>query len=329
MLLTLEGVYTKDINTICFENINLDPAATTIVVAGQKLPYWTATQTRYITSPYTDVIVMRNTNKGQGYSISAQLDLPRVFGFSGMLAYSRSWDEEVTGKTGSDPYSAWRYRQITRELNSQELGLSYNNTPHRFIASVSYSIEYAKYFGSSISFFYTGFKGNAYSYIYSGDANGDGTSDHELMWIPTHANEFLWSTAADSVAYQAFAAQDPYLSKHQGEFMLRNAAYAPWYSRLDMRFIQEFKLKTGEQTNKLQLSCDIINLLNLFNPSWGLNQSVISSSPVQYVSRDAVTGKMTVKMRQISGKYMTSSFQNPTSVSGTWGIQLGIKYLFN
>ncbi len=65
---------------------------------------------------------MRNTDKGQGYSLSAQLNLPRIAGFSGMIGYSRSWNEEVTGKSGSDPFSAWQYRQITRELNSDELG---------------------------------------------------------------------------------------------------------------------------------------------------------------------------------------------------------------
>ena len=331
MMLTLEGVYTNDLNSIRFENINLADAASTYNVGSYSLPYWSnnATATKYVTAPYTDVVIMRNTKKGQGYSLSAQLDLPSVAGFNGMVAYSRSWNEEVSGKSGSDPFSAWQYRQITRQLNSDELGLSFNNTPHRVMASVSYTIDYAKYFASSISFFYNGYQGDAYSYIYSGDANRDGTSSHELMYIPKDASEIQWASQADADAYFEFAAQDPYLKKHAGEFMLRNGAYNPWNSRLDMRFMQEFKLQTGDQVNKLQFTVDIINLMNLFNPGWGLNKSVVTTSPLIVTGRDAATGNLIAGMRQIGGEYVKKSFQDPSTVAGTWGIQLGLRYLFN
>jgi hypothetical protein len=331
MLLTLEGIYTKDMNSIWFQNINLANAASTILVGSNTRPYWSnsSTATKYITAPYTDVVVMRNTDKGQGYSLSAKLDLPRFKGFNGMVAYTRTWSEEVTGKTGSDPFSAWQYRQIQNALNVQELGLSYNNTPHRVIAAVNYSFEYFKYFGTTISFFYNGYKGDAYSYIYNGDANNDGTSNHELMYIPRDASEFIWSTPEDAAAYFVFAAQDPYLSKHTGEFALRNGAYNPWSQRLDMRILQDFKLKAGNTNNKLQLSVDVINMLNLLNSSWGLNQSYVTNTPLQYGGKDVATGKMKVSMRKIGGQYPTKSFQDPSTVSGTWGIQVGVRYLFN
>ena len=335
MLLTLEGIYTKDINSINFENINLAPAATSYIIGGSENPYWmpywsnNTSATKYLKPPYTDVVIMRNTSKGQGYSFSATIDLPRIAGFSGLLSYSRSWSEEVTGKSGSDPFSAWQYRRITRELNSDELGLSFNNTPHRLLFSANYYIEYAKLFASSVSFVYNGYVGNAYSYIYSGDANRDGTSDHELMYIPKNASELLWETPEDATAYFAFASQDPYLKKHAGEFALRNGAYTPWNGRLDMRFMQDFKIKAGDQTNRIQFSIDILNLMNLLNSDWGLNQNTVTTSPLQVVGRDAATGVLKVKMRKIGGEYVTKSFQDPSTVAGTWGIQLGLKYLFN
>ena len=54
-----------------------------------------------------------------------------------MIAYSRSWGEEVAGKSGSDPFSAWQYRYVSGASNSDELGLTFNNTPHRWYASLS------------------------------------------------------------------------------------------------------------------------------------------------------------------------------------------------
>jgi hypothetical protein len=330
MSLTIEGVYTKDINSIRFENINLADAAGTYLAGPNELPYW-SNASKYITSPYTDVVIMRNTSRGQGYSLSAQLDLPRVAGFNGMIAYSRSWNEEVTGKNGSDPFSAWQYRQITADLNSEELGLSFNNTPHRLVASLGYTINYAKFLASSISFFYNGYKGGAYSYVYSGDANNDGTSAHELMYIPRNQDDFVWASQADADAWFAFAAQDPYLKKHPGEFMLRNSGYLPWNDRLDMRFMQEFKLRTGDQQNRLQFTVDVINFMNLLNSSWGINQELVTSTPLLLNTPkvDPATGKLSVSMRKIGSDYVSKSFQDPGTVAATWGIQLGLKYLFN
>jgi hypothetical protein len=246
-----------------------------------------------------------------------------------MVWYTRSWGEEVTGKSGSDPFSAWQYRPMQNSQNSEELGLTANNTPHRIIAAVNYSFEYFKIFNSTISFFYNGYKGDAYSYIINGDANNDGTTSNDMMYIPKYESDYIWLTAADAGAYFAFAAQDPYLSKHSGEYAVRNGAYNPWNHRIDMRFMQDFKIKAGNTTNTLQLSVDVINLLNLFNSNWGLNQSYVTSSPLKMEGKDAATGRMKVSMRKINGLYVTESFQDPYTVSGTWGIQIGARYTFN
>jgi len=331
MLLTLEGVYTKDINAIYFDNINLQPAADSLVEGSNIRPYWSnnTTATKYITKPFTDVVVMKNTNMGQGYAVSARLDLPRVAGFSGMLAYARTWGEEVTGKSGSDPFSAWQYRVLLNNLNSQELGYTANNTPHRITAGLNYSVEYLKVLKSTISLFYLGRTGDAYSLIYSGDANGDGTSNHELMYIPSNGTDLLWASQADQDAYFAFASQDPYLSKHAGEYAKRFGAYNPWNQRLDVRFAQDIKVRAGKNMNTIQISIDKINAMNLLNSSWGLNQTYVYNTPLEYVGRDAVTNQLKVKMRKINNEYPTTSFQDPTSVAGTWGIQIGVRYLFN
>jgi hypothetical protein len=328
MLLTLEAIYTKDINSINFKNINLIKAGSTLLEGTNKRQYWQSTDPKYATSPYQNVVVMENTKKGKGYTLAATLDLPKFAGFSGMVSYSKSWGEEVTGKSGSDPFSAWQYRIIVNSSNWEELGLTYNNTPHRVVGTVNYKIDYFKFFGSTISFFFNAYKGDAYSYTYSGDANGDGTSN-DLMYIPKNASDFVWATGADAAAYFAYQAQDPYLSKHQGEYAYRNAAYNPWNKRLDMRFMQDFKIKAGKTMNTLELSIDVINFMNLLNSSWGLNKSVVTTSPVIFGGKDAATGKPKASMRKIGGQYVTNSFQDPSSVSGTYGIQLGVRYLFN
>jgi hypothetical protein len=194
---------------------------------------------------------------------------------------------------------------------------------------MNYTIDYAKYFATTISVFYSAYQGNAYSYLYNGDMNRDGTSTHELMYIPKSQSELLWASPADADAYFAYAQQDPYLSKHAGEFAERFAAYQPWNKRIDIRLMQDFKMKYKNTGNKLQLTVDVINFANLLNSSWGLNQGIVTSSPLTVTGKDAATGMLKVSMRKIGTDYVKNSFQDPTSVAGTYGIQIGVRYVFN
>jgi len=328
MLLSLDGIYTKDINSIYFDNINLAPATTNVTLGSTTIPYYNS-NARFITAPWQNVVIMRNTKEGQGYTLAAKLDLPRIAGFSGSIAYSKTWGEEVTNKSGSDPFSAWQYRYMSGSSNDQSLGLTSNNTPNRVVASLNYAIKYSK-METNVSVFYTGNSGYAYSYYFNGDANGDGTTN-DLMYIPKNEAEFIWATPADAQAYWTFAAQDPYLSKHKGEIAKRNAAYEPWYSRFDVRVNQDFNMKVGKENNKLSFIVDFLNFGNLLNHNWGLNKSIASgaSSPLTVTGRDAATGLLKVSMRKIGTSYMTRTFQDPSSISGLWGIQIGLKYSFN
>jgi hypothetical protein len=149
------------------------------------------------------------------------------------------------------------------------------------------------------------------------------------MYIPRNAGELIWSTPEDAVAYFAYAAQDPYLSKNAGKYALRNGIYTPWNQRIDMRLLQDFKVKVGGNTNKIQLSVDIINVENLLKSSWGLNKSFVSTSPLTVVGRDAATGMLKVSMRKIGTDFMTKSYQDPSSVTATWALQVGVRYIFN
>ena len=334
MVLTVEGIYTKDINAIAFDNINLNNPQSTLNEGDKSRPYWpnNTQDPRNINSNYSYAVVMKNTSKGQGYNLSAQLIFPNFRGFSGNIAYTYTYAEEVVGKNGSDPYSAWRYRHIVDSPNSDELGLTMNNTPHRIIAGANYQKEYAKYFKSTASLFYIGYNGSSVSYLYSTDANGDGTVN-DLMYIPKNKDDVIWKGEEDADAYFAFAAQDPYLSKHAGEYAKRYAGYEPFYNRIDFRFLQDFYINVAGRKNTLQLSLDILNLPNLLNSNWGINKWYVGSNsqvtPLVYEGRDADTGKAIVSMyKPDKTNFMTTAFQYPTSVSATWSLQLGLRYIF-
>ena len=335
MMLTLEGIYSKDINTITFENINLNNPTGTLKEGSLEREHYPGGAQKVVNA-FTEVIIMRNTNKGQSIQLAAELTLPRLYGFSGTLAYSYNHAEEITGKNGSDPYSAWRYRQTVNSLNSEEIGLTMNNTPNRIIASVNYHIDYAKYFGTTISLFYSGSTGNSYSYTYYGSPMNDGGVPTNLIYIPKSESDVIWvNGTADWNRYMEFASQDKYLKDNMGKYMNRYGAYLPWSSRFDLKFAQDFKFNTnGNMKHNLQFTVDIINLENLLNSDWGLNKVLNGSNKayqlLRYHGIDAATGKARVSVNQntTSGAYYTNPVGIPSSAAATWAIQLGLRYSF-
>jgi len=333
MMLTLEAVYSKDINAITFENINLQDPTGKLKEGDMERDYYPS-GTQKVVGMFTEAIIMRNTNKGQSFSFATELSLPRMYGFSGSLAYSYNYAEEITGKNGSDPYSAWRYRQTVNALNSQEIGLTMNNTPHRVIASINYHISYAKYFGTTLNLFYSGSTGNSYSYTYRGSPMNDNGIATNLIYIPKSENDVIWQTAGDWAIFDELASKDKYLSKNRGKYMGRYEAYLPWSDRFDFRLTQDFKFNnSGAIKHKLQFTMDIINVANLLSSDWGINKILNGSNKAYQVLRfhgqDAATGKAIVSVnRNDNGDVFTDPVVLPSSTSATWAIQFGLRYSF-
>jgi hypothetical protein len=334
MMLTLEGIYSRDFNTITFDNINIQEPDATLKEGGLERPYFSNRPQNVLTGSFSDVIVMRNTTEGQSLSLSAQLRFPSWHGLSGDLAYAYNYAEEVTGKNGSDPYSAWRYRQTLNTLNGTEVGLTMNSTPHRLIASINYYRNYAKYFGTGLTLFYNGYTGDSYSYTYGGSPTNDGGVGTYLAYFPKGENDVIWKNGKDDWdAYKWFVMSDDYVKNHLGEYMERYDAHLPWNSRWDLRFTQDFKLNIGKTTNTLQFTVDVINFANLLNSNWGVNKLLNGSNKafpiLRYEGRDDDTGKAIVSMNKSGGEYYTSALTDPSNTSATWALQLGLRYIFN
>ena len=78
--------------------------------------------------------------------------------------------------------------------------------------------------------------GNA-SYVFAGDMNGDTASGNDLIYIPRDVSEMNFSpftagtrtfTAAEqAAAWEAYIAQDTYLSKHRGQYAERGGRVPP------------------------------------------------------------------------------------------------------
>ncbi len=353
---SLEFAYTKDINAVYHQNVNLPVSRTT--AAGEngsgadKRPIFfnrTVSGTGVVTYPatnrinanITDAIVMRNTNQGYSYFATAQLQKSFANGFYGSLAYTYS-DAKSVNDGGSIAQSIWRDRVVSGDPNENVLANAQFLQKHRVIASASYSKEYLGFMKSTLSFFYEVGPIGYFSYVYAGDINGDGQNANDLIYIPRSQSEIaLQDIRANSVVVysaadqwrdlDAYISQDKYLSGRRGQYAERNGAILPWRGQLDMRFLQDFYIKAGGKRNTLQLSVDVFNFANLINSDWGVFQSTNRSALITN------TGYSTQGVPQMTFPYfnasnstvLKNSFQNSFSVGSRWQMQLGVRYIFN
>jgi hypothetical protein len=185
---------------------------------------------------------------------------------------------------------------------------------------------------TTVSAVYTGSSGSPFSYVYSGDLNGDGSSHNDLLYVPRNIDEIKLVPSArptgqvDTRTAQQiwadldkFISNDPYLSSHRGEYTKRNGARTPWNHRTDVRIIQSVK--------NVDITFDITNFGNLLNKNWGKyyfvpnlnNQNVY---PLQYRSGRGVNSVPTFSFDPLSTTYQTDDLMS------RWQMQMGIRINF-
>ena len=176
------------------------------------------------------------------------------------------------------------------------------------------------------------------SYTFSGDMNGDGGFSNDLVYIPRDQTEMNFQTYTSggttytaqqqADAWNAYIAQDSYLSKHRGEYAQRNAVFLPLVKRLDFGFSQELFADVLKQRNTFEFRADIVNFGNFLNKNWGLGQRLVNSQPLTNPSVDSF-GRSTYRLRTVNGVLMDHSLEQTAGPADTYRIQIGFRYSFN
>jgi hypothetical protein len=177
-----------------------------------------------------------------------------------------------------------------------------------------------------VTLFFEYAEGGRFSYTYSGDINNDASALNDLIYIPTdeEVDQMTFaagvaSEAEQRAALKAFIAQDDYLSERRGQYAEKYGILSPWYSRWDLRVLQDFKLN---DTQKFQLSLDILNVGNLISSKWGVRQFPQNTQPIG-VSVDGA-GNPTYSF----DTSLTNTFGNDFSLNSRWQMQLGLRFVF-
>lgn len=356
---TLEGIYNKDINTAFWRNANLvNPGQLDVTgYNDNRALYPNANADKFInkltggqvtptsTGAY-NAYVLDNGSKGYYWSVTAKLDKQFSNGFSASLAYTKSEAKNLYDGNGDQAGTAWQGTQTVNGSNFQELSYANYIAPDRIVASLSYSKEFLKHAKSTFSFFYQGSIDGRFSYTYSADINRDG-ANADLMYIPANASEITFvpltiGSGANAVTYTPqqqsdmffrYVEQDPYLRSHKGQYAQRNGASLPWRNQVDFKFLQDIFVNIGGKRNTLQFSFDVFNLGNLLNKNWGVKKLVNTRSLLVPTNVSALGSaanpRPTFQLANDRGLPVSTTYRDDVSLSSTYYMQFGLRYIFN
>ena len=326
---TLEGIYSKTLNNVWWENLALTDNGKKVYAvsaddANSAAIYWARNA-----GSYYAIVNLKNTNKGYTYALSAKLEKTFDFGLDFMASYTYGHAYSVNDGTSSVAYSNWKYNYAVNPNNENELSYSLFDVPNRIMAAVTYTTpKYASdRLSTVVSLVYNGFNGQRYCLTMneSKDFNNDGQYGNSLLYIPTtdELAKMTFASEADRTKYGSWIEGDKYAQDHRGQYAERYSNSAPWENHFDLHLAEDFYYLKGKD-GKVSFTFDILNFSNLLNKKWGANYS--SYYNVNILKETALTDDGS------GNKVPTYSFQGSevtkSDIFSRWHAQIGLRVTF-
>ncbi|MEP6926503.1 MAG: TonB-dependent receptor [Ginsengibacter sp.] len=352
---TIELLYTKNIQEIYYQQLNILPPTLLSVGPGARTVYsFSGAPVKPglrpgNINPYTDILLLYNNPDRKGFSYSFTASIEKAFrkGFAFNASYTYGNSEVTNEGTSSQNSSQWRFMETVNGRNFLPLSASDFDLGHRIYAFASKKFSYAKdHLATTISLVYNGQSGSPYSYVYSASVVGDrGRSEtDDLIYIPTTGDlqtQIFLPNTTGGVTYTSqqqknlldqYIQDDRYLSKHRGQFAERNGARQSFTNIIDLKLTQDFNLKLSNRTYQLQFTYDIYNFTNMLNRKWGKtyflsndNYSLIQFAG--FVSATDLTPQYKFSPQKSSTPFGLSTSTAP-GLSARWISQIGLRLNF-
>ncbi|UII77921.1 TonB-dependent receptor [Flagellimonas sp. HMM57] len=342
MVFSADFIWNDNVNTVFYENLNLEGPQFTTTGAGSRPNY----RFSRVDSTYDAIYLGTNTSAGSSYNITGTLSKnfysPKIDANT-QVSYSYGDSDGLFDGTSSQNSSQWRNLETVNGSNRPDLSTSDFSPGHRIIANSTLTFKWTDNIKTRIGLFYEGAEGTPLSYVYNGSGLlSDTGSFSALVYVPGNESEAQLVDLFDdddnlvltaNQQWQALDAAiegDEYLKSRRGQFAERNASRTDWTHIIDLKFAQEFGIKFGENVHKIELTADIFNFTNLLNKEWGVrtftNFNQVQLLNFEGFADDGTTPEFTFEPGAEDTKNI---IDDAGLVSSRWQMQLGIRYSFN
>lgn len=333
LVTTFDLSYTRDINAQYVENNGLDLPSGNLAGVDNRPIYLGAD--RSVDGFGGTANLYSFTNSDLGRSINLTVEAKKKFdnGFYATLAYNFLDAQDASSLRAEITSDIYDLNPSLGHVNRPVLSNSIYGNRHRFVGTANKTFKYGKW-ATTVSMYYEYARGGRFSYTYSGDLNNDGSFNNDLIYIPTDGDidQMVFAevdnnndgtidntAVAQRAGLKSFIAQDDYLSENRGDYADRNESLSPWFSRWDLRLLQDYNLNNG---HVIQFSIDILNVGNFVSSEWGVRQLPTNTQPIG-VQVDAA-GSPTYSF----DPRLTDTFTPDTGLISRWQLQFGLRYSF-
>jgi len=332
-VLSLEGIYTRAVKQIFLQDLNIGPAVlesdrtdengfTDGFGFGDRVSFGDPGSgnelfdpepgdpptpreptffPRRVSDAFGPVIQIGNRAENFAYALSARLRkrIGDRIAIDAGYAFNRSGD--IQSLLSLDATSNFGFNPIERDPNTPTLQPSLFDRPHKVVVSATGALP-DRLGGARLSLVYVGQSGTPYSYVYASDVNGDAYPGvgqaldfaNDLIYVPESLFDFPGPRSPVSgVLFAQLVAQEPCLQESRLRILSRNACRTPWSNQVDVRVTQGVSVGSVD----VDLSFDVLNVLNLINGEWGQVQTVNSA----------------VQVLRVDGRFAGGALPGPTS----------------
>jgi hypothetical protein len=339
---TLEGIFTKTINDLKFQQVNLkDSVKYFSYDTDRQMPIYLSggASGQKVNTGFSNAYMLSNTSQGYRYSLTGQVAKNYNFGLNISVAYTygQSWD--LTNGIRNSMESNW---QLNQSLTPNDPKLAYSNFDirHRIIASIGYKKQWNKTHATTVSTVISAQSGNPFTWGFvnatlantpqaAGLAYIFKDTDEATKYMVDYkdANGTTITAAQQAQEFMNFVNADSYLSTRKGTFTERNTGRTPWNTTADLRIMHDIAIHSGKKAHTIQVSLDVINFTNLLNSGWGrvyfVSNTFNSTSSLGLVRKNSGTAADPV--------YNFIKPSTPYSVdqlASRYQAQLGLRYSF-
>ncbi len=349
--LTLEGLYTKVLDDVKFQNINVKDSAVTYLASGPTAtPIYKGGKN---SASYSNIYLLSNTHEGYRYNYTVKFS--KVFARKGMfsgfanLAYTYGMSKDVSNGIRNSLQSNYEVNPAV-SANNPDVAFSNFDLRNRIVTSWFFNVDWNEKHKTSIGIFHSSQSGSPYSATYSTSPNPYGNSSNaNLIYVPRNASELvfadlttstgaIYTAAAQAKDFNAFIDNDKYLSTRRGQYAERNGLRTPWNHFMDLQITHEIKFKVGQRKQSVQLLATMFNVLNLLSQNWGKVYFVTNVNnyaiPLLGFANDANkvapggTGYIPTYNFMKYPDNNSNQYYTVDPINSRWQMQFGLKYNF-
>jgi outer membrane receptor for ferrienterochelin and colicin len=341
-----EVIFTETENGLFYQSLNVGPGWTG--PDGRTLYWdpsrngrsWSSSNARFGRNPaFGDVFLVGNTNKGKSQQLTVSLSKPWTVesDWAWTMGYTYTHATEVGSLTSSTGGSGWGY-QYGFNINEEVSRNGRYVIKDRLAGSLDWKHNFFGDYQTRVGLVYEGRSGRPFSYIFSGDANGDNRSNNDLFYVPSGPGDVLFGTLNSSGTFTANPAMEqaffewlnstPELKRHAGSYAPANDFRADWVNTFDLRFSQE--LPGFFKGHKSEIWVDIQNVGNLLNKDWGhiMDYGFFANSRVATL-QGIYDGKYVYNYRGADAPAAANNDADGVNTGvSQWSLQVGLKYNF-